>query len=92
MKIIGREKLYEFKMKHSDVCSQIDSWQVETEEAQWDIPRDIKSRYSHASFLADNHVIFNIKGNKYRLRVQVNYKNKIVLIKNVGTHKEYLKW
>lgn len=92
MKIIGREKLYEFKKKHSDAVSQIDAWEAETENAEWETSQDIKRRYASASFLADNHVIFNIKGNSYRLKIQVSYKTKIVIIKNVGTHSEYMKW
>ena len=92
MKIIGREKLNEFKKKHSDASSQIDAWEAETEIAEWETPQEIRRRYASASFLADNHIIFDIKGNKYRLKVQVSYKNKIVFIKKVGTHSEYMKW
>jgi mRNA interferase HigB len=92
MKIIGREKLNEFKNRHPDACSQIDSWEAETEDAEWNTPQEIKRRYVSASFLADNQVIFNIKGNKYRMKVQINYANKIVLVKKVGTHSEYMKW
>jgi mRNA interferase HigB len=92
MKIIGRDKLEEFKKKHSEVISQIDSWEAEVEDVEWKTPQDIRRRYSSASFLADNHIIFDIKENKYRLKIQVNYKNQIVLIKNIGTHSEYMKW
>ena len=92
MKIIGRKKLFEFKKKHSDACSQIDSWEAETKDAEWQTTKDIKRRYAHASFMANNHVVFNIKGNRYRLLVQVNYTNKVVLIKKIGTHEEYSKW
>ena len=92
MRILGRQKLDQFMLKHSDACSQINSWIAETEEAEWKTPNDIKQRYRHASFLPKNEVVFNIKGNRYRLKVQVNYKNNIVLIKNIGTHAEYMKW
>jgi mRNA interferase HigB len=92
MKILGREKLFEFRNKHSDASSQIDSWEAEAENAEWKTPKDIKVRYAQASFIAKNHVVFNIKGNKYRLLVQVNYQNKIILVKKVGTHEEYMKW
>ncbi|NKE72980.1 type II toxin-antitoxin system HigB family toxin [Candidatus Manganitrophus noduliformans] len=92
MKVIGRTKLEDFKKGYPDACSQIDSWVAEAQEAEWKTPRDIKQRYASASFLKENHVIFNIKGNKYRLNVKVDYENKIVLIKNVGTHNEYMKW
>jgi len=92
MKTVGRKILEDYKMKHIDICSQIDAWYAEVVAAVWEKPLDIKQRYSSASILPDDHVVFNLKGNKYRLLVQVNYKNKIILIKKVGTHNEYMNW
>lgn len=92
MKLIGRDVLYKFKSLYAEVRSQIDSWEAETEVAQWETPLDIKRRYATASFLKNSQVVFNIKGNKYRLLVKVNYENKIVLIIKAGTHKEYMRW
>lgn len=92
MKIIGKKALYDFKKDHPDATSQIDSWEAEVTEAKWTTPWLIKRRYGTASFLSDNRVVFNIKGNKYRLLVQIDYKNGIVLVKKVGTHEEYIKW
>ena len=92
MKLIGKDVLYKFKSLYAEVRSQIDSWEAETEVAQWETPLDIKRRYATASFLKNNQVVFNIKGNKYRLLVKVNYENKIVLIIKAGTHKEYMRW
>jgi mRNA interferase HigB len=62
---------------------------AEARAAVWKDPSAIKRRYRHASFLADNRVIFNIGGNKYRLVAHVNYDFQIVYIKFVGTHAEY---
>jgi mRNA interferase HigB len=92
MKILGRNTLADFKAQHKDASSQIDAWEAEVAAMNWAKPSDIKARYGSASFLGDNHVVFNIKGNKYRLLVQVTYKSKIVLVKRVGTHQEYMKW
>jgi mRNA interferase HigB len=92
MKLIGRDILHKFKGEHDDAISQVDSWEAEVTAADWSRPLDIKQRYANASFLANNHVVFNIKGNKYRVLVQVNYKNKIVLVMKAGTHQEYMKW
>lgn len=92
MKILDREKLEEFKRKHTEARSQVDAWYAEAKEAEWQTTYDIKRKYSSASFLKDNHVVFNIKGNKYRLKVQINYKSKIVVIIKVGTHQEYMHW
>lgn len=92
MKIVGLKILEEFGNRHADVVSQIDTWIYEVEEAQWQTPNDIKAHYVHASFLADNRVVFNLKGNKYRLEVKVSYKSQVVLINRIGTHAEYSKW
>ncbi|MEA3463609.1 MAG: type II toxin-antitoxin system HigB family toxin [Patescibacteria group bacterium] len=92
MKIVNRKVLDDFKQKHVEVRSQVDAWEAETNAAGWNMPSDIKKRYAAASFLADNHVVFNLKGNRYRLLVQVSFKNKIVFIKKIGSHNEYMKW
>lgn len=70
----------------------VQTWVKEVEAAQWKTSQDIKARYSHASFLSDNRVVFNLKGNNYRLGVKISYKNQTVLVKQVGTHEEYKSW
>lgn len=92
MKIVGRAVLDDFKKKHTEVRAQVDAWEAEVGVAEWNRPIDIKERYASASFLSNNQVVFNLKGNKYRLLVIVSYKNKTVLVKKAGTHKEYMKW
>ena len=92
MDVIGTELLFKFKLKYSDVRKQIDAWLCEAKEAQWKTSHDIKARYQSASILWDSHVVFDFKGGHYRLLVKINYLNKIVLIKKIGTHSEYDKW
>jgi len=92
MKLLGKLTLQNFIESYQDARSQIESWQTEVEDAQWDTPHEMKSRYPKASLLKNQQIIFDICGNKYRLWVQINYKNRIVLVKKVGTHKEYDKW
>ena len=92
MRIVGKQNLDNFCRRHSNARSQISSWIYEVEDADWKTPNDIKARYSSASFLSDNRVIFNIKGNDYRLETKINYKNKLVLIMRIGTHAQYSKW
>ena len=92
MRLLGKEMLEDFKIKHSDARSQIDSWRSEVEDAKWNDPHDIKNKYKKASILKKCQVIFDICGNKYRILTKINYKNLIVLIKKVGTHDEYDKW
>ncbi len=92
MRVAGKGKLVLFKVAYTDARSQIDAWLAEAEEAQWRAPQDIKQRYAHASFLRDNRVIFNIRGNNYRLDTKIDYQNQVVLIVRVGTHEEYDNW
>lgn len=92
MRIVGRQILDDFKQRHADARSQVDAWVAEVEDAEWDSPNDIKARFASASFLPNNRVVFNLKGNSYRLDVKVTYKTKVVLIKRIGTHAEYDKW
>ena len=90
--IVNRQVLAEFGEKHSDVRGVLDAWVCEVEAARWTTSKDAATRYPSASFLAGNRVVFNLKGNKYRLDVQVNYASGVVLIKRAGTHAEYSKW
>jgi mRNA interferase HigB len=92
MKLIGKQSLDEFKKKYNDARSQIDSWIAEVEYADWQKPMDIKRRHASASFLENNHVIFNIKGNHYRLKVRVDYGRGLVLVQDIDTHKKYERW
>jgi mRNA interferase HigB len=92
MKLIGRHILVQFKLKHADVRSQVDAWEAEVKDAEWTTFHDIRRRYASASSIPAGRVIFNLKGNKYRLRVMVNYPNRIVKVDRAGTHEEYLKW
>lgn len=92
MRLIGKKILFDFKNKHADARSQIESWEAEVEEAEWNAPHELKRRYPKASIVKTQQVIFNICRDKYRLLTQVNYKNKIILVRKIGTHKEYDKW
>jgi len=92
MKVVGLAVLYEFCESHKDCEQQILGWIAEAKEAKWMTPNDIGARYLSASFLADNRVIFNIKGNKYRLDTKVYYQRQIVIVKRIGTHAEYNRW
>jgi len=91
MRIAGRDKLDEFSDAHADARSWIANWIADAETALWLTPQDIKRNYASASFLASNIVIFNIKGNRYRLEVRVAYNTGTVVVRWAGTHAEYTK-
>jgi mRNA interferase HigB len=65
------------------------AWYDEAKHASWSTPRQIKNRYASASFVGLNRVVFNIKGNDYRLVVAIAYRFQAVYIKFVGTHAQY---
>lgn len=89
MWVVGREKLQDFTEKHTDAEDWIENWLADAENATWQTSRDIKGTYASASFLGANTVIFNVKGNHYRLEVTVAYKTGIVVVLWAGTHAEY---
>lgn len=76
---------------HANARRPLDAWRLEVERAIWLTTQDIKQSYRSADFLADNRVIFNIKGITYRLVVQVRYQNGLVVVEWIGTHAEYSK-
>lgn len=89
MRIISRRKLREFWEEHAEAKQTLQVWYHDVKRAAWKTPADIKSAYRNASFLANNRVVFNIKGNDYRLVVVVRYHSGTVYIRFVGTHSEY---
>lgn len=89
MRVIAKSTLRTCWLKHPDCEEQLKCWYKEAHEARWKHPRDIKKDYPSASFLQENRVVFNIKGNNYRIVVKINYDYGIVWIRFVGTHAQY---
>jgi mRNA interferase HigB len=89
MRIISRRILREFWERHPDAAVPLQTWFHDVEHANWGSPTDIKAVYRNASFVVNNRVVFNIKGNHYRLVVVVTFQYSVVYIRFVGTHEEY---
>lgn len=89
MRIIAKKILREFWERHSDSEQQLKSWFQETSSAEWIGPNEVKIEYPGASILPGNRVVFNIKGNHYRLIVKISYEYQMVWIRFIGTHAEY---
>ena len=95
MRVIARSTLREFietlkgTKNYAPVKSALDAWFHEVEAANWKNPAEVKAAYANASILGDDRVVFNIKGNDYRLVVKINYKYRVVYVRFVGTHAEY---
>lgn len=89
MRIISKKILRDFWQIHADSEQQLKSWFQETSIAVWKTPNDVKKEYPNASILNNNRIVFNIKGNNYRLIVRINYNHQMIWIRLIGRHAEY---
>lgn len=90
MRVIAKRTLVRFwESGHGDAEQPLKSWHALVKSASWSHPEEIKAKFSTASFLANNRVVFNISGNKYRLVVKVEYEFRAVYIRFIGSHAEY---
>lgn len=89
MRIIARSTLNRFWEEYRDGENGLKAWCLEVRKEVWNTPGDAKRKYGNASFIANNRVIFNICGNKYRLLCWIKYDKKEVYVKFIGTHKQY---
>jgi len=89
MRIVAKRALREFWKRYPDAEEPLLAWYREVEAEDWDTPAKVKAKYRNASIVGDNRVVFNIKGNNYRLVVKINYRYRVVYVRFVGTHPEY---
>lgn len=91
MRIIKEKTLSDYckVARYKPTAESIKAWVYEVRYSIWDNANELKSKYRNASILSFNRVVFNIKGNDYRLIVDIEYKLKIVFIVWFGTHAEY---
>ncbi|MCD4829841.1 MAG: type II toxin-antitoxin system HigB family toxin [Candidatus Cloacimonetes bacterium] len=91
MKISNNEALIEFMHKHKDVSELVKTWRNDVKAATWDSPHALKECFPKASIIGSGCVVFDIKGNKYRIVTKIKYKLHIVNIRWCGKHTEYNK-
>lgn len=95
MRIIARRTLRDFveslagQKDQPAVKAALDAWFDEVARTRWQSSADVKRRYATASIVTAERIVFNIKGNAYRLVVSIDYEKGIVWIKWIGTHKAY---
>lgn len=95
MRIIARRTLREFVearrgyKDHAALKAALDAWFDEVKKARWSSAADINRSYATASIISADRVVFNVKGNGYRLVVAVDFEKSIVWIKWIGTHRDY---
>jgi mRNA interferase HigB len=92
MILVGKRLLTEFARDHASARDAVAAWAAEVEAASWRSSADLKARYPSVSFLGNNRVVFNLKGNQFRLDAQINYSAQVVLVRRIGTHAEYDSW
>lgn len=89
MRVIALPILRDFWGVHQDAEQPLKAWYAEALKATWQNPAEIKVQYKSASILKYKRVVFNIKGNDYRLVVAISFKLQLVFVKFIGTHMEY---
>ena len=89
MRVVSKNTLRKFWINHPDCEQALKAWHRDVETHEWKTINDIKRRYPSVSILEDNRLVFNIKGNNYRLVVKFNLSYRIAWIRFIGTHKEY---
>ncbi|HMM55126.1 MAG TPA: type II toxin-antitoxin system HigB family toxin [Candidatus Desulfobacillus sp.] len=89
MRIIALSALRKFWEAHPDAETPLRAWHALASRARWKTPADIKEAYGSASIIGGNRVVFNIKGNDYRLVVAVRYDKGLMFVRFVGTHRQY---
>jgi len=88
-RIIAKRTIREFWEKHPDSKEYLQTWYETVKGAKWKNPNEIKQFYTTISILKNSRVVFNIKGNDYRLVAKINYKKQWLFIRFIGTHKDY---
>ncbi|NQX81111.1 MAG: type II toxin-antitoxin system HigB family toxin [Flavobacteriaceae bacterium] len=88
-RIFAKSTLRLFWQKYRDSEQYLKTWYETTMNSNWESPNDVKKTYANASILKDGRIVFNIKGNSYRLIVKFNFEKKWAFIRFIGTHNQY---
>ena len=89
LRIISKRALREFWEHHRDAEGPLLAWYREVRQADWGDPTELKGKFPKASIIDSSRVVFNIKGNDYRVVVRINYRYRVVYVRFVGTHAAY---
>jgi mRNA interferase HigB len=89
MRIIAHRTIVEYCVKQPQAQTALESWYKTTKAAHWKDLHDMKLSFNNVDFVGNQHYVFNIKGNDYRLVVKILFIQQIIYIRFIGTHKEY---
>ncbi len=88
-RIFAKGTLRDFWEKYPDAEQYLKTWYDTAKNANWKTPNDVKRSYANASILKDSRIVFNIKGNSFRLIVKFNFDHQMAFIRFIGTHTDY---
>lgn len=88
-RIFSKGTLRQFWEKHPETEQYLKTWHETAMKSDWKSPNDVKNTYANASILKNQRVVFNIKGNSYRLIVKFNFEKQWMFVRFIGTHQEY---
>ena len=89
MRVFSQSTVSRFGRSHAAAREPLRAWFKEVSRARWSGPADVRRAYASASFVGNDRVVFDIKGNAYRVVVAVKYEFRVVYIRFIGTHAEY---
>ena len=89
MRMIALRTLKQFWKKHPDAEHPLRQWYDDVRRADWKTPQELRVAYASASVISSDRVVFNVKGNAYRIIVRINFHYRIMYIRFIGTHAEY---
>lgn len=89
MRIISERKIREYYEKHPAYKVALEDWVATVKKAQWSCFADVKATFNSVDSVGNQHYVFNIKGNDYRMVVVIKYTPQFILIRFIGTHQEY---
>ena len=91
MRIIAFRTLREFweRPEYSDSEVSLRAWYHDVKSSNWENSNELKLQYTNASIIGEGRVVFNIKGNSYRLVILIDYEFQIIFIRFIGTHRQY---
>ena len=88
-RLFAKSTLREFWEKFPDSEQYLKTWYDTVMSSKWKSPSDVKRTYANASILKESRIVFNIKGNSYRLVAKINFEKQWIFIRFIGSHKEY---
>ena len=89
MRVVNPDQLVKFCERDSNARQQLEAWYDRVCEEDWETPAKLKELHGRASIVGKSRAVFRVKGNSYRVVVEINYKRRIVDIRFIGTHADY---